>query len=146
MALKSKEWFYKQCLGEVERHGRFAHLSWDILKKGIGQTDSTRGHVTQAIGACQEFLAAHAAVVPIIRTADPTLPFDVSRDERVRTALRRWLPRQSGAFGRGSFGYNYDTLRNIVTPSLGGTRRGGGGGDDEFKRVLRLVAEFLSRR
>lgn len=146
MALKSKEWFYKQCLGEVERHGRFAHLCWDILKKGIGQSDSTRGHVTQAIGVCQTFLAAHAALVPIIRAADPTRPFNVSSDQRVRAPLRTWLPRQSREFGRASFGYNYDTLRNIVTPSLGGRRRGGGGGDDEFKRVLRLVAEFRARR
>lgn len=142
MALKGKEWFYKQCLREVKRHGRFCHLCWDILDKGIGQSDSTRGHVTQAIGACQEFLEQHDQHRTAIRNADPTLPFDVPSHHVIRNSLRQWLAGQQGPFGRRSFGYNYDTLKGILTPSLGGTRTGGGGGDDEFKRVLRLMAEF----
>ncbi|MEX2120649.1 MAG: hypothetical protein WD847_13735 [Pirellulales bacterium] len=144
MALKGKEWFYKRCLQEVERHGRFCHLCWDILKKGIGQSDSTRGHVTQAIGVSQEFLGTHSDLVTIIQAADPTRPFDVPGNPRVQEALRAWLEPRNGLFGRQSFGYNYDTFKNIVTRALGGTRRGGGGGDDEFKRVLRLMAEFRS--
>ena len=144
MALKSKEWFYKRCLTEVKRHDRFCHLCWDILEKGIGQTDSTRGHVTQAIGVCQQFLDAHPNLFPIIQAADPTRPFDVSRNKEVRKALVSWLADCEGSFGRSSFGYSYDTFKNIVTPALGGTRRGGGGADDEFKRVLRLMAEFNS--
>ena len=144
MALKSKEWFYKQCLHEVKRHGRLGHLCWDILEKGIGQSDSTRGHVTQAIGVSQEFLAAHADLVEVIQAADPTRPFAVSGNTGVRNALRTWLADCAGSFGRRSFGYSYDTFKNIVTPGLGGTRRRGGGGDDEFKRVLRLMAEFHS--
>jgi hypothetical protein len=143
MALKSKEWFYKMCLREVERHGRFCHLCWDILGKGIGQTNSTRGHVTQAIGACQEFLTTHPGLIPTIQVADPTAPFDVAGNRDVRNALRAWLADRDGPYGRTSFGYDYDTLKGIVTPTLGGTRRGGGGGDDEFKRVLRLMVEFL---
>lgn len=144
MALRSKEWFYKQCLRQVKEHGRFCHLCWDILEKGIGQTNSTRGHVTQAIGVCQEFLSAHPNLVATIQSADPTLSFDVSSNKRVRNALRTWLADREGTFGRESFGYSYDTFKNIVTPSLGGTRHGGGGGNDEFKRVLRLMAEFHS--
>jgi len=142
MALKSKEWFYKQCLQEVKRHGRLSHLCWDILDKGIGQSDSTRGHVTQAIGVAQRFLGANPALVPIVRASDPTRPFDVSGNSRVRRALHGWIATQEGTFGKGSFGYSYDTFKNIVTPALGGTRHGGGGGDDEFKRVLRLMVEF----
>lgn len=142
MALKSKEWFYKQCLSQVEGHTRLGHLCWDILKKGIGQNDGTRGHVTQAVGACQRFLAAHPALVPIIKSGDPTRPFDVSGDTKVSAALKKWLPGRTGTFGHVTYGYNYDTLKNILTPSLGGTRIGGGGGNDEFKRVLRLMAEF----
>jgi hypothetical protein len=144
MALKSKEWFYKQCLREVKRHDRLCHLCWDILEKGIGQTDSTRGHVTQAVGVSQEFLAAHPNLVATIQAADPTRPFDVSASTQVRNALRTWLAGRQGTFGRQAFGYSYDTFKNIVTPGLGGTRHGGGGGDDEFKRVLRLMAEFHS--
>jgi hypothetical protein len=142
MALKSKEWFYKQCLLEVKEHGRFCHLCWDILEKGIGQTDSTRGHVTQAVGVSQKFLNARPNLIPLIRAADPTRPFNVSGNAQVRNALTAWLASRVGEFGKQSFGYSYDRFKNIVTPSLGGTRTGGGGGDDEFKRVLRLMAEF----
>lgn len=143
MALKSKEWFYKICLQQVKGYGRFSHLSWDILEKGIGQLDATRGHATQAIGVAQEFLSAHPDLVTVIKAADPTLPFDVAQNAPVRNALKKWLAAQSGQFGRSSFGYNYNTFKGIVTPTLGGTRAGGGGADDEFKRVLRLMAEFI---
>lgn len=142
MALRSKEWFYKQCLQRVKRHDRLCHLCWDILEKGIGQTNSTRGHVTQAVGVSQKFLMAHPELKATIRAADPTRPFDVPNSRRVRLALTRWLATHNGSFGRKSFGYSYDIFKNITTPSLGGTRSGGGGGDDEFKRVLRLMAEF----
>jgi hypothetical protein len=53
MRLRSKEWFFKQCLLECDRHGPLHDLSWDILLKGMAQSDSTRGHVTQAIGGVQ---------------------------------------------------------------------------------------------
>lgn len=51
MALKGKEWFFKQCLKESQNFTPFAHLAWDLLNKGVGQQDSTRGHVAQPIGA-----------------------------------------------------------------------------------------------
>jgi hypothetical protein len=142
MALKSKEWFYKQCLREVKRFGRFSHLSWDILEKGIGQHDSTRGHVTQAIGACQEFLEAYPQHIAVIQAADPTMPFDVVTHAQIQTDLGEWLAGVNGPYGRNSFGYDFDTLKNILPPNLGGHRRGGGGGGDEFKRVLRLITEW----
>ena len=71
MALKSKDWFYKQCLSEIKQHGRFCHLCWDILQKGIGQIDSTRGHVT-AGGArsCRGAMSAR-------RQDREQLPFEV---------------------------------------------------------------------
>src|SRR2546422_8703566 len=114
MALKSKEWFYKQCLIEVERHGRFAHLCWDILEKGIGQSDSTRGHVTQAIGACQQFLRKHPQHRSTIRSSDPTRPFNVTAHKPIRKDLQKWLFAQKRhRYGRKSFGYSYITLKNI---------------------------------
>jgi hypothetical protein len=143
MKLKGKEWFYKKCLLEVEQHGRFSHLCWDILQKGIGQTNSTRGHATQAIGACQVFLNKHKKLIQVVKAADPTFPFDVSSNSIVSKALKKWLATCNGAFGKGAFGYDYDTLKKILTPTLGGTLTGGGGGNDEFKRVLRLMAEFI---
>lgn len=143
MALKSKEWFYKNCLQQVKGHGPFSHLCWDILEKGIGQVNATRGHVTQAIGVAQQFLDAHPNLVAVIQAANPTLPFDVAQNAQVKKALKTWLATKSGSFGKTAFGFNYGTFKNIVTPNLGGTRKGGGGGDDEFKRVLRLMAEFV---
>lgn len=143
MALKSKEWFYKQCLREVKGFHRLSHLCWDILEKGVGQKDSTRGHVTQAIGASQGFLRAYPQHRGAIRRSDPTLPFNVGSHPRIRNDLRRWLAGKTGPYGRSSFRYSYDVLKGILTPTLGGTRHGGGGGDDEFKRVLRIMADFL---
>ena len=142
MALKSKEWFYKECLLQIKDRTRLYHLCWDILMKGIGQSDKTRGHVTQSIGVCQKFLNAHLNLIDIIKNSDPTRPFDVSKNKDVRDALKAWLPKRNGPFGRTEYGYNYDTLKKILTQSLGGTRKGGGGGNDEFKRVLRIMVEF----
>jgi hypothetical protein len=144
MALKSKEWFYKRCLENVRDRTRFAYLCWDILDKGIGQRDSTRGHVTQAIGATQGFLTAYPQHRATISAADATRPFDIVNAREVLDDWRRWFgSRTQRTYGNRSFGYNYRTLRGYLTRNLGGTLQGGGGGNDEFKRVLRLMAEFM---
>lgn len=145
MALKGKEWFYKQCLKEVKQFSPLAHLCWDILEKGIGQRDSTRGHVTQAIGATQRFLDAFPGHRRTIGSADPTRPFDIIAQNRIRSDWVAWLRRKRGQYGREAFRYNITTLRGYLTRLLGGRCRGGGGGDDEFKRVLRLMASFIGR-
>lgn len=146
MALKSKEWFYKQCLVETRGFTRLAHLAFDILNKGIGGHDRTRGHVTQAIGATQRFLEGFPRFRRAIQSSDPTRPFDIRRDQEIAREWRRWFQRRRGGFGRQSFGYNFNTLRSYLPPTLAGSRRGGGGGGDELKRVLRLMAEFTGRR
>ena len=144
MPLKSKEWFYKQCLSEVEEFSRLSHMCWSVLKKGIGQEDQTRGHVTQAIGATQGFLERFPDHKQAIRDADPTKPFDIRDHDEILQDWVVWFGAQRRTtYGPRSFGYNYDTLRGYLTPFLGGQRRGGGGGNDEFKRVLRLMAEFM---
>lgn len=145
MGLKSKEWFYKQCLQEVKEHTALTHLCWDILDKGIGQKDSTRGHVTQAIGAVQGFLEEFPHHLDLIKSSDPTKPFDFAANKRLLKDWIRWLSEHDGEYGKTAFGYNYSTLKNYLTPTLGGRRTGGGGGDDELKRVLRLIPEFLER-
>jgi hypothetical protein len=145
MGLKSKEWFYKHCLREAKGYTAFAHLSWDLLEKGIGQKDSTRGHVTQAIGAVQQFLDDHAQHVQIIKDSSSTEPFDLRSHKKMHSDWCSWLAARSGTYGRPAFGYDFDTLKNYLTPNLGGARTGGGGGDDELKRVFRLVPEFSGR-
>lgn len=143
MALKSKEWFYKACLREVQNFSPLAHLCWDILSKGIGQKDMTRGHVTQAIGATQEFLRRYPQHLGTIKSADRTQPFEIESQAAVLDDWRSWLAPKKGKYGQRAFGYNYSTLKGYLTKNLGGRVKGGGGGNDEFKRVLRLIAEFL---
>src|SRR5207249_1114470 len=106
MALKSKEWFYKQCLHDVKRVTRFAHLAQDLLEKGIGQKDKTRGHVTQAIGATQQFLDDHPEHRATIQATDPTLPLDPSAYPKVRDDFKTWLKTKHGPYGRASYGYD----------------------------------------
>jgi|SRR3569623_294113 len=143
MALRSKEWFFKKCLVEIRDYGRFSHLAWDVLQKGIGQSNGTRGHVTQAVGVSQEFLTAFPTHIALIKASDPTLPFDVAAHRLLQRNLIAWIANESGNFGRRTFGYSYDSFKRNTTATLGGTRGGGGGADDEFKRVLRLMAEYL---
>ena len=145
MALKSKEWFYKECLREVKEHGRFSYLCWNILEKGIGQSDHTRGHVTHSVGVAQQLLARNPSLAPVIREADPTRPFDVAGNPQVSTALKKLVSKKNNDFGKKSFGYSYKTFKSIMTPALGGKRKGGGGGNDEFKKVLRIMAEFIDK-
>jgi hypothetical protein len=142
--MKSKEWFYKQCLLRIQGFGPLTHLCWVVLQKGIGQSDSTRGHVTQAIGAVQKFLQAQPQWIEPIRASDPTKPFDINshQHQQLLDAWLHWFESKGGPCNQ-RFGYDYDTLRGLLTGTLGGTCYGGGGGNDEFKRVLRLMAEFL---
>jgi len=143
MALKSKEWFYKQCLNEIKHYTPNSHMAWVVVEKGVGQSDGTRGHVTQAVGVAQQFLKAHPRHIDRIKSTDPTKPYDVVHDAALRNDLTTWIANQNGSFGRAAYGYSYDSFKKNTTATLGGTRTGGGGADDEFKRVIRLMAEYL---
>lgn len=143
MALKSKEWFYKQCLAEIKNHTPNSHMAWVVVEKGVGQSDGTRGHVTQAVGVAQQFLETYPQHINSIKSADPTKPYDVTNNAALQNDLKTWIAGQSGTFGRSAYGYDYDSFKRNTTATLGGTRTGGGGADDEFKRVLRLMAEYI---
>lgn len=143
MSLKSKEWFYKNCLNDIKNYTPNSHLAWNLVQKGIGQSDGARGHVTQAVGVAQKFLEAHPGHIGHIKLADPTKPYNVAGDPSLQHDLTTWIAGQGGSFGRAGFGYDYDTFKKNTTAALGGTRTGGGGADDEFKKVLRLIAEYL---
>lgn len=145
MGLKSKEWFYKVAKEHIDDVTKLAHLCNDLFNKGIAQEDSTRGHVTQAIGAVQQFLAEYPQHIPTICSAPPTESLDPDTYDEVFQDWREWFSHQSGTYGREDYGYSYDTLRGYLPKKLGGTRKGGGGGGDEFKKVLRVIAEFLDQ-
>lgn len=148
MALKSRDWFYKQCIAEIDNQTRFQPMAWDILKKGIGQLHGTRGHATHAIGAVQQFLSAFPAHRQAIARS-PVQPYDLAHDAAMLSDWINWLQTHRG-YTNARFGYKFGTLRTYLTPPLGGrpsrTGKQGGRGDDEFKTVLRLVAEFWGRK
>jgi hypothetical protein len=149
MALKSRDWFYKQCIIEVDGSTQLSALSWDILKKGIGQLHGTRGHATQAIGATQGFLTHFPQHRVTIRNAQ-IAPFDLLGHPAVLADWLAWFGARTGAYGRRFGYYDYDTLRTYLTPPFGGVPFApgaphGGRGDDEFKTVLRLMPEFIGR-
>lgn len=142
MALKGKEWFYGRCLEELGKWSKISYLCKDLLDKGVGRADKARSHVHQSIGACQNFLRAHRHHIPTIQAAPPTESLDRDDYDAIFVDWINWFANRAGTYGKGDYGYNYDTLRGHLTRRLGGTRRGGGGGGDEFKKVLRVLAEF----
>jgi hypothetical protein len=141
MALKSPTWFLARAYREERDRTRLCHLSARALRLGLAGVDNTRGHVKQPVGAVQRFFElypAHLATVKAAPELDPYKP--------VGPLLNDWiayLGANTGRLGRRDYGYNYDTLRRLLTAKYGGTRTGGGGGDNEFEIVMRLVAAFM---
>jgi hypothetical protein len=98
----------------------------------------------QSISSPLELVVIRGGQAALLVNTDITrVPFDVAAHAHLKLALKKWIAKKTGTFGRQSFGYNYKTFKRNTTATLGGTRTGGGGADDEFKRVLRLMAEFL---
>lgn len=145
MGLKSKEWFYKQCLLEVDKRRPLHALSWNILMKGIAQQDKTRGHVNQAIGAAQKFFASFPNYRRQIAKSPP-VRYELAEDDKMLEDWLEWFSNYSGPYDRTNFGYDFNTLWTYLTSQFGGKPKRGGGGDDEFQKVLRLVAGFHGRK
>ena len=142
MALKGPLWLLRRALVEERNRTALGHLSGRALDLGLLRTDSTRGHLFQAAGAVQRFLEAHPEHVATIQAASPLEPYKPAG--QVLADWTAFIAELDGTYGRGRFGYNYDTLKGYLTPRYGGTRAGGGGGDNEFEICLRLGAEFVS--
>src|SRR2546421_9111362 len=100
MPIRSKEWFYKQCLHEAKNYTPFAHLAWDLLEKGVGQQNSTRGHVYQPIGALQGFFKDFPHHRATVRLADRTRPFDLRGNPQVLRDWVHWFSTQHGTYDR----------------------------------------------
>lgn len=119
-----------------------AFLAGRALDLGLAKTDLTRGHLFQSIGAAQQFFDGHAAVrarIALARVDDS--PWHLTGTDLAE--WRRWFATRTGTYGRASFGYNYDTLRHVLTRKYGGRTTGGGGADNEFEIALRLVARYF---
>ena len=140
MGLKGDIHYLGRCLTEERRKGKLARLAGSALDLGLRRVDRTRGHMMQAFGAAQMFLAKYPEHAERIRAASPNVPYRLSG-----VVLNDWLDffdQKTGAYGQPEFGYNWDTLRGYLTPGYGGDRVRGGGGDNEFEIALRLVAAF----
>jgi hypothetical protein len=135
MALKSEKWFSKKCLAEPRSRSRLTYFASRALDLGLG-SENTSGHVRQAVGAAQEFLAANPGLRAQLRVADSCQPLDLAA-ARVLGLWTAFLGLRAGAYGRTAFGYRRDTLRGYLTGTYGGPCMGGGGGDNEFHIVLR---------
>ncbi len=141
MALKSRQWFQGECYTQVKGKKSLAELANRAMELGLSNRDNTTGHVLQAVGAVQVFFAKFPEHLRTVQKASTQLPYAL-----IGTILTDWLTffsEQRGTNGRKDFGYNWDTLRNILTTKYGGRVTGGGGGDNEFEIVFRLVAGFL---
>jgi hypothetical protein len=140
MALKGPLSLLGRALVEERGNTQLGYLSARALDLGVRKTDSTRGHLFQAVGAVQRFLEAYPQHVATIKAASPLDPYKPAG--QVLADWNTFIGANAGAYGNVKFGYNYDTLKGYLTPKYGGTRLGGGGGDNEFEICLRLGAEF----
>ena len=140
-ALRGWHWFLGRCLVQERKKTPLARLATRALNHSLLREAETSGHILQACGGVQRFLAKHPDHKRAIRRAPASRPFDPRG-----AMLKDWctfVASVPGQFGRRAFGYNMATLRGYLTPRRGGTRRRGGGGDYEFKIVLRLMATFM---
>lgn len=141
LALKSRQWFQNKCYREVRDGGSLADLANRAMELGLGNVDNTTGHIMQAVGAVQEFFEAHPEHLKTVRASSAQIPYALQG--QIREDWLAFFSQQSGTYGKEDFGYNWDTLRNILTRKYGGRTTGGGGGDNEFEIVFRLIASFM---
>lgn len=101
------------------------------------------GHFKQSYYGVANFLLQNEGLIdPLGRRLDEINSDDVFQpDEDLLDAWVQYLDLH--ATDRGDV-FDHAVLRGILPPGLGGTRLGGGGGSSTFKRMLPLVARFLS--
>jgi len=141
MALKGHLWFLGRCLDEERARTSESLIATRLLDLGLKRSESTRGHVFQAVGALQNFYSDHSGIAADARTAPAYEPYAFDANEL--GAWCDWFNARSGTYGQSRFGYNYDTLCGYLTPHYCGTRTGGGGGNNEFELVARMLAKFI---
>lgn len=141
MGLKSREWFFGECYKQVRRRTTLAPLSDKALQLGF-KREMTGGHILQACGAVQIFLARYPQHIPAIRRSP-------AKAYRLRgQILDDWLTllgkkEAQTNYGKRTFQYDWGSLRTYLTEKYGGKHRGGGGGNDKIEIVIRLMAQFV---
>lgn len=145
--MRSKEWFYGQCVALVRETQDLEGLAWRALELGIEGVDNTRGHMNHAIGVAQKFLEDRPATKDEINELNlEALDLGAPANNDIRQEFVDWINPKAGAFGQvgmHNFGFDFDTFKSVTTPRLGGQRVDGGGADNEFHIALRLAAHFM---
>src|SRR5690348_225355 len=100
MALNSRNWFLKNCYLNVRNKTALAPLADRALMLGFGK-DNTSGHIMQACGAAQEFLARYPQHRKTIRDASPTRPFRL--EGKILADWIAFLDGRHGTYGRSAF-------------------------------------------
>ena len=125
-----------------QKDPNFNALVENLLGLGLDGTDKTRSHVNHALGTVQEFLSLYPQHKQTIKNSSKIESFPITNSPAVLADWIQFIQSQHGPFGPNSC-YNYDIQKNILPVNLGGNVTGGGAGGDEFKKVLRLLAEIF---
>lgn len=119
----------------------------DVLYRRHHNLDrqNLQGHVKQGFFASMRFLSEHpefremlSAELELLKQ-DDIFPLEITAP-----IAQTWQEHLDAHAIDSDDNYSYSTLRTILPPSLGGTRSGGGGGSSTIKRMVPLVARFLS--
>jgi hypothetical protein len=119
-----------------------ADVVYDRLHNYSGQ--NLQGHVKQCFTVSTRFLTAHPEFRAPLVAALQRLRRDGMLHLEVPGLLAAWRSHLDSHARDTGDAYSYAVLRGYLPPSLGGTRLGGGGGSSTLKRVLPLVAAYLS--
>ena len=125
-----------------QKDSNFVDLVENLLGLGLGGSNNTRSHVNHALGSVQEFLTTYPQHKQTIKNSPKTESFPITNHPNVLADWISFIQSQHGQFGPQGC-YDYDIQKNVLPANLGGKVKGGGGGGDEFKKVLRLLAEIV---
>ncbi|HEY7330651.1 MAG TPA: phospholipase D-like domain-containing protein [Gemmataceae bacterium] len=102
-----------------------------------------QGHVKQCFAGAFRFFQEYPSWIQRLTHAAETADGLAELHGALLTDWSSHLQTHASAFNDL---YSYSTLRKILPPNCGGLHRGGGGGGKTLKRILPLVARFISQQ
>ena len=127
----------------LRRNGELAGAGTIIRRHDNPDGQNLQGHVKQSFFGAYQFLAEHPEMVaPLSRDLSGLRPDDIYQVDA--PVANVWVDHVDEHATEHGDGWSYAILRGLMPPALGGTRQGGGGGSSTLKRMLPLVAQFLS--
>ena len=136
----------KKIIGEINNLAKmdpsFQILVDSVVDLGLLGRENTRSHVTHALGTVQVFLSKYPIHKATIQQSSKSQSFPIMDHPQILTDWISFIQAENGPFGPENC-YDYTIQKNVLPRNLGGNVTGGGGGGDEFKKVLRLLAEII---